>query len=155
MKHILLNPNQFRHVAYKFSPFSHRNRSAKHYRHRPSPDCNTVASFDSSSSESRNGGLNRYYRQAWENLHESAGSKSGLKPDSGNHSPLRRKETMDEPFRARDVAERHRDTSEMVVNDGYGPKGAEKKRHHHHHHHHKEGREWGANRPPPGGHKRY
>ncbi|XP_050300518.1 uncharacterized protein LOC126739043 [Anthonomus grandis grandis] len=120
-----------------------RNQSAKHYRHRASPDCNTVASFDSSSSESRHGGLNRYYRQAWENLHESAGSKSGLKPgqhSNGSHSPLRRKETMDEPYRARD--ERHRDSSEMVV-------GAEKKRHHHHHHHH-------SNRPPPtGGHKRY
>ncbi|XP_066156690.1 uncharacterized protein [Euwallacea fornicatus] len=110
-----------------------RNQSAKHYRHRASPDCNTVASFDSSSSESRNGGLNRYYRQAWENLHESAGSRSGLK--SSNHSPLRRKETMDEPYRGRDGTERHRDTSEMVVNEGYGSKGGEKKRHHHHHHH--------------------
>lgn len=35
-----------------------RRRTAQHYRHRASPDCNTVASFDSSSSESRNG-LNR------------------------------------------------------------------------------------------------
>ncbi|KAG5683144.1 hypothetical protein PVAND_012442 [Polypedilum vanderplanki] len=65
-----------------------RNRtSTQHYRHRASPDCNTVASFDSSSSESRNG-LNRYYRQAWENLHESA---------SKNHNQLRRKETLDPP----------------------------------------------------------
>ncbi|GLV45530.1 uncharacterized protein CBL_02550 [Carabus blaptoides fortunei] len=99
-----------------------RNQSAKHYRHRASPDCNTVASFDSSSSESRNG-LNRYYRQAWENLHESAGSKAGLKATAaaqaaaaqaatGNHSPLRRKETLDEPYRN---GERHRDGSEMVV----------------------------------------
>ncbi|CAG9771055.1 unnamed protein product [Ceutorhynchus assimilis] len=127
-----------------------RNQSAKHYRHRASPDCNTVASFDSSSSESRNGGLNRYYRQAWENLHESAGSKQVLKSVNGNHSPLRRKETMDEPYR-----ERHRESSELVVDDGM--KGAtEKKRHHHHHHHHKEGREWNGNRAPPGGaHKRY
>ncbi|KAF5278300.1 hypothetical protein FQR65_LT03568 [Abscondita terminalis] len=139
-----------------------RNRSAKHYRHRASPDCNTVASFDSSSSESRNG-LNRYYRQAWENLHESAGSKSGLKAanaaNSGNHSPLRRKETLDEPYRN---GERHRDGSELVVTDAYnsGSKG-EKKRHHHHHHHHdirphKEGREWRDSRPPPHrDHKRY
>ncbi|XP_019766261.2 uncharacterized protein LOC109541757 [Dendroctonus ponderosae] len=122
-----------------------RNQSAKHYRHRASPDCNTVASFDSSSSESRSGGLNRYYRQAWENLHESAGSKSG-------HSPLRRKETMDEPYRAREATERHRDSAEMVVSDG--AKG-EKKRHHHHHHHHKEGRDWSGNRPPPANQKRY
>lgn len=120
-----------------------RNQSAKHYRHRASPDCNTVASFDSSSSESRSGGLNRYYRQAWENLHESAGSKSG-------HSPLRRKETMDEPFRAREASERHRDSAEMVVST----KG-EKKRHHHHHHHHKEGRDWNDNRAPPANQKRY
>ncbi|KAK9728146.1 hypothetical protein QE152_g18163 [Popillia japonica] len=130
-----------------------RNRSAKHYRHRASPDCNTVASFDSSSSESRNG-LNRYYRQAWENLHESAGSKTGLKvaAASANHQPLKRKETMDEPFRG---SERHRDGSELVVSDaaaaynakGGGGGGNEKKRHHHHHHHHdvrshKEVREW-------------
>lgn len=37
----------------------HRSRKTPHYRHRASPDCNTVASFDSSSSESRNG-LNRF-----------------------------------------------------------------------------------------------
>lgn len=117
-----------------------RNQSAKHYRHRASPDCNTVASFDSSSSESRNGGLNRYYRQAWQNLHES----TSIGPKSSNHSPLRRKETMDEPYR-KEGTERTRDTSEMVVSDG-ARGGAEKKRHHHHHHHHKE---W--NRPP----KRY
>ncbi|CAH1101957.1 unnamed protein product [Psylliodes chrysocephalus] len=141
-----------------------RNQSAKHYRHRASPDCNTVASFDSSSSESRNGGLNRYYRQAWENLHESAGSKAGLRAaaanaaaNHSNHSPLRRKETLDEPYRV----ERHRDGSEMVVSEAYGPKGAEKKRHHHHHHHHegrphKEGREWRESRPPGHReHKRY
>ncbi|XP_072396415.1 uncharacterized protein [Diabrotica undecimpunctata] len=135
-----------------------RNQSAKHYRHRASPDCNTVASFDSSSSESRNGGLNRYYRQAWENLHESAGSKAGLRvANASNHSPLRRKETLDEPYRT----ERHRDGSEMVVSDVYSAKGAEKKRHHHHHHHHegrphKEGREWRDSRPPPHReHKRY
>lgn len=39
--------------------FFYRNRTTQHYRHRASPDCNTVASFDSSSSESRNG-LNRW-----------------------------------------------------------------------------------------------
>ncbi|XP_026470514.1 uncharacterized protein LOC113374759 [Ctenocephalides felis] len=108
-----------------------RNHSAKHYRHRASPDCNTVASFDSSSSESRNG-LNRYYRQAWENLHESAGSKTGLKIQDrtaaagvgGIHSPLRRKETMDEPDGGNGFM--HRNGAGMQ----------EKKRHHHHHHHH-------------------
>ncbi|CAG2058557.1 unnamed protein product [Timema podura] len=126
------------------------NQSAKHYRHRASPDCNTVASFDSSSSESR-GGLNRYYRQAWENLHQSAGNKSAPL----NHSPLRRKETLDEPTGGgggpagyRNVpgtrmigAEVLRDASELVVSDVIPPKpsaiaAAEKKRHHHHHHHH-------------------
>ncbi|KAL1518181.1 hypothetical protein ABEB36_001843 [Hypothenemus hampei] len=123
-----------------------RNQSAKHYRHRASPDCNTVASFESSSSESRNGGLNRYYRQAWQNLHDSAGSKSGLKssPNTGNHSPLRRKETMDEPYR-NNHHHRDKDTSEMMV--------AEKKRHHHHHHHHHKdgGRDWINNSNGGGG----
>ncbi|KAI5729257.1 hypothetical protein M8J76_000731 [Diaphorina citri] len=96
-----------------------RNRSAKHYRHRPSPDCHTVASYDSSSSESR-GGLNRYYRQAWENLHQSTSSKM-------SHAPLRRKDT-----------EVMRDGSELMVSDvaGYPPGHRDKKRHHHHHHHH-------------------
>ncbi|KAJ8890832.1 hypothetical protein PR048_010341 [Dryococelus australis] len=119
-----------------------RNRSAKHYRHRASPDCNTVASFDSSGSESR-GGLNRYYRQAWENLHQTAGAKA----------PLQRKETLDEPPKryhnlpppAR--AEGLRDGSELVITDVVPPKpsaiaAAEKKRHHHHHHHHHGGGEW-------------
>ncbi|XP_014487109.1 PREDICTED: uncharacterized protein LOC106750941 [Dinoponera quadriceps] len=114
-----------------------RGRSSKHYRHRASPDCNTVASFDSSSSESR-GGLNRYYRQAWENLHETAGHKAG-------HPPLRRKETLDEPgyrenFRTGNNTER--DGSELVVSDVAAYPSSkhasisDKKRHHHHHHHH-------------------
>ncbi|XP_020284690.1 uncharacterized protein LOC109855186 isoform X2 [Pseudomyrmex gracilis] len=114
-----------------------RGRSSKHYRHRASPDCNTVASFDSSSSESR-GGLNRYYRQAWENLHVSAGHKT-------SHPPLRRKETLDEPgyrenFRSNNNTER--DGSELVVSDvaaypsSKHASVSDKKRHHHHHHHH-------------------
>ncbi|XP_072766739.1 uncharacterized protein [Anoplolepis gracilipes] len=114
-----------------------RGRSSKHYRHRASPDCNTVASFDSSSSESR-GGLNRYYRQAWENLHETAGHKT-------SHPPLRRKETLDEPgyrenFRGNNNTER--DGSELVVSDVAAYPSSkhasisDKKRHHHHHHHH-------------------
>ncbi|KAG5328387.1 SVEP1 protein, partial [Acromyrmex heyeri] len=113
-----------------------RGRSSKHYRHRASPDCNTVASFDSSSSESR-GGLNRYYRQAWENLHETTGHKAG-------HPPLRRKETLDEPgyrenFRGNNT---ERDGSELVVSDvaaypsSKHASVSDKKRHHHHHHHH-------------------
>ncbi|XP_055605181.1 uncharacterized protein LOC129753378 isoform X2 [Uranotaenia lowii] len=77
-----------------------RNRTAnQHYRHRASPDCNTVASFSSSSSESHNG-LNRYYRQAWENLHESAskGHNNSHGGGSSHHSSaLKRKETMDAP----------------------------------------------------------
>ncbi|XP_014247487.1 sushi, von Willebrand factor type A, EGF and pentraxin domain-containing protein 1 [Cimex lectularius] len=91
-----------------------RNRSAKHYRHRGSPDSNTVASFDSSGSESR-GGLNRYYRQAWENLQQSA-----VKPSA---TTANGKETPTE-----------RDGSELVVSDVYRPQ--DKKRHHHHQHHH-------------------
>ncbi|XP_015174551.1 PREDICTED: uncharacterized protein LOC107065407 isoform X1 [Polistes dominula] len=113
-----------------------RGRSSKHYRHRASPDCNTVASFDSSSSESR-GGLNRYYRQAWENLHETTGHKM-------NHPALQRKETLDEPgyrenFRGNNT---ERDGSELVVSDvaaypsSKHASVSDKKRHHHHHHHH-------------------
>ncbi|XP_031831619.2 uncharacterized protein LOC116426602 isoform X1 [Nomia melanderi] len=117
-----------------------RNRggSSKHYRHRASPDCNTVASFGSSSSESR-GGLNRYYRQAWENLHETAGQKAG-------HPPLRRKETLDEPGYRENYRgsnnNTERDGSELVVSDvATYPSSkhasiSDKKRHHHHHHHH-------------------
>lgn len=122
-----------------------RNRGRggnKHYRHRASPDCNTVASFDSSSSESR-GGLTRYYRQAWENLHETAGHKA-------NHAPLRRKETLDEPgyrenFRGSNT---ERDGSELVVSDvaaypaSKQASMSDKKRHHHHHHHHHGTPEW-------------
>lgn len=121
----------FFHNNFKF-PWTHssdlvcyRNRSAKHYRHRASPDCNTVASYDSSSSESR-GGLNRYYRQAWENLHQSAQKHS----HAHGHAPLRRKETLDR--------EGVRDGSELVVSDVYPQPqrtSGEKKRHHHHHHH--------------------
>ncbi|XP_034231710.1 uncharacterized protein LOC117639872 [Thrips palmi] len=128
-----------------------RNRSAKHYRHRASPDCNTVASYDSSSSESR-GGLNRYYRQAWENLHQSAGAKAQAHHQAV-HAALRRKETMDEPHHAyrqamgQGLGQGMRDGSELVVTDvaavypqgGVKPSAiaaAEKKRHHHHHHHH-------------------
>lgn len=134
-----------------------RNRSATHYRHRASPDCNTVASYDSSSSESR-GGLNRYYRQAWENLHRSAGGKAGVKP------PLRRKETMDEPMgynpKGHRMGEGMRDGSELVVSDVAAIKPsavADKKRHHHHHHHHvgsKEDWRHGHSRSS-GQHKRY
>ncbi|KAK9877979.1 hypothetical protein WA026_020194 [Henosepilachna vigintioctopunctata] len=129
-----------------------RNHSAKHYRHQASPDCNTVASFDSSSSESRNG-LNRYYQQAWANLHESAGSRNGLKASS-QHSPLRKKETLDPPLKN---SERPRNGPEMASNESIdGNRGAEKKRHHHHHHHHqgnahKEGRDWKDTRPPSHG----
>ncbi|ALC49763.1 CG9095 [Drosophila busckii] len=128
----------------ELSTYGRGNRTTQHYRHRASPDCNTVASFDSSTSGSRNG-LNRYYRQAWENLHESASKNS-------SHNALRRKETLDPPSmtrsrdnlrdnmqRSRENLDRcgrdnygMRDNSEMVVSD-VCLKG-EKKRHHHHHH---------------------
>ncbi|KAH0535651.1 hypothetical protein KQX54_017947 [Cotesia glomerata] len=107
-------------MSYKLS----RGGRSKHYRHRASPDCNTVASFDSSSSESR-GGLNRYYRQAWENLHETAGQKA--------NPPLRRKDTLDDP-NYRDNY-RGNDNSNSTTDDT-GNKHSDKKRHHHHHHHH-------------------
>ncbi|KAK6627500.1 hypothetical protein RUM44_009978 [Polyplax serrata] len=115
-----------------------RNRSATHYRHRASPDCNTVASYDSSSSESH-GGLNRYYRQAWENLHTTAGGKPGAKPS------LRRThgDTLNEPMgygpKSRRMSDGMRDGSEIVINEVASIKPssvADKKRHHHHHHHH-------------------
>ncbi|KAM7346681.1 uncharacterized protein ACRADG_006502 isoform 2-T2 [Cochliomyia hominivorax] len=120
-----------------------RNRTTQHYRHRASPDCNTVASFDSSTSGSRNG-LNRYYRQAWENLHESASKNS-------SHNALRRKETLDPPSmtRSRDNLrenmQRSRENLDRIGRDNYGLREnsemvvsdvclKEKKRHHHHHH---------------------
>lgn len=133
-------------VLFSFCPSRNCCGGRKHYRHRASPDCNTVASFDSGSSESR--GLNRYYRQAWENLHESAGHKS-------NHAPLRRKETLDEPgyrenFRSNNNSSSNteRDGSELVVSDvaafpaGKPASVSDKKRHHHHHHHHHPTTEW-------------
>lgn len=52
--------------------------------------------------------MSRYYRQAWENLHESASKNS-----SHNHNPLRRKETLDPPqanlSRSRDNLSRSRE----------------------------------------------
>ncbi|XP_073975293.1 uncharacterized protein isoform X2 [Rhodnius prolixus] len=103
-----------------------RNRSAKHYRHRGSPDSNTVASFDSSSSESR-GGLNRYYRQAWENLHQSASGGGGANGKVSNGSSAGHHIMKETPA--------ERDGSELVITDVYRPV-QDKKRHHHHHHHH-------------------
>lgn len=117
-----------------FSCFFDRNRSAKHYRHRASPDTNTVASLDSSGSESR-GGLNRYYRQAWENLHQSAASPKHSRQHHHHHHHHgggRRKETM---MDTSPRVESMRDGAELVVNDVYHPRSQDKKRHHHHHHH--------------------
>ncbi|XP_063372812.1 seizure protein 6 homolog [Cydia amplana] len=87
-----------------------KHHDGKRYRHHVSPDCNTVASLDSSSSESRSG-LNRYYRQAWEELHEATGGKG-------------RRHDREAP----------KDGSELVVSDVY-PAPKDKRRHHHHHHH--------------------
>ncbi|XP_061729390.1 uncharacterized protein LOC133534302 [Cydia pomonella] len=89
---------------------SRKHHDGKRYRHHVSPDCNTVASLDSSSSESRSG-LNRYYRQAWEELHEATGAKG-------------RRHDREAP----------KDGSELVVSDVY-PAPRDKRRHHHHHHH--------------------
>ncbi|KAL1117244.1 hypothetical protein AAG570_004570 [Ranatra chinensis] len=122
-----------------------RNHSAKHYRHRASPDCNTVASFDSSSSESR-GGLNRYYRQAWENLHQSATTGGGVVGGAPGKEapPLRRKETMD----------RERDGSELIVNQHRPLENSRKQqRHHHHHHNHGNGHHHHGHQPADWRHK--
>ncbi|KPI96743.1 hypothetical protein RR46_12773 [Papilio xuthus] len=89
-----------------------KHNHGKRYRHHVSPDCNTVASLDSSSSESRSG-LNRYYRQAWEELHEAAGAKHGHR---------------------RHEREAPKDGSELVVADVCpAPHSRDKRRHHHHH----------------------
>ncbi|XP_052746641.1 uncharacterized protein LOC112055834 isoform X2 [Bicyclus anynana] len=96
-----------------------KHNDVKRYRHHVSPDCNTVASLDSSSSESRSG-LNRYYRQAWEELHEATGAKHGHR---------------------RQEREAPKDGSELVVSDVYPAPHAKDKRRHHHHHHHREPRQ--------------
>ncbi|KAH8295588.1 hypothetical protein KR018_006710, partial [Drosophila ironensis] len=134
----------YRNRAGLFTTAQNMNRTTQHYRHRASPDCNTVASFDSSTSGSRNG-LNRYYRQAWENLHESASKNS-------SHNALRRKETLDPPSMTRsrdnlrDNMQRSRENLDRCGRDNYGMRDdsemvvsdvclkGEKKRHHHHHH---------------------
>lgn len=100
-----------------------RNKhEGKHYH--MSPDCNTVASLDSSSSESRSG-LNRCYRQAWEELHEAAGARHGHPRRHDGEAP--------------------KDGSELIVLDVYPAAAhARDKRRHHHHHHHRDTRhpEW-------------
>lgn len=105
----------------------YRNRSAKHYRHRSSPDTNTVASLGSSGSESRNG-LNRYYRQAWDNLHQSAVSPKHTRQHHHHKRAVedgRRKETSPR-------VENMRDGAELVVNDMYHPYPQDMKRYHNH-----------------------
>lgn len=107
---------------------SRKHNDGKRYRHHVSPDCNTVGSLDSSSSESRSG-LNRYYRQAWEELHEAAGAKHGHR---------------------RHDREAPKDGSELVISDVYPAPHSRDKRRHHHHHHHREPRhaDWHSpNRP--------
>ncbi|XP_065344152.1 uncharacterized protein LOC135942124 isoform X2 [Cloeon dipterum] len=95
-----------------------RNRTTKHFRHRASPDSHTVASYDSSGSESR-GGLNRYYKQAWDNLQEGG----------AGHGKTKRKD---------DEFGRNRDSAEIIVDN--------KRRHHHHHNHHPDGGDWRSGR---------
>lgn len=118
-----------------------------------------MASFDSSSSESR-GGLNRYYRQAWENLHETAGQKA-------NHTPLRRKETLDEPGYRENYRPGNDNASELISesmnkqdknnNNSSNSNGINnnKKRHHHHHHHHHQHGNGGAEWRQAQSHNRY
>ncbi|XP_047543760.1 sushi, von Willebrand factor type A, EGF and pentraxin domain-containing protein 1 isoform X2 [Vanessa atalanta] len=110
-----------------------KHNDGKRYRHHVSPDCNTVASLDSSSSESRSG-LNRYYRQAWEELHEATGAKHGHR---------------------RHEREAPKDGSELVVSDVYPAPHNRDKRRHHHHHHHREPRhpDWQPSHRPHHNHK--
>uniref|UniRef100_A0A2A4J811 Sushi, von Willebrand factor type A, EGF and pentraxin domain-containing protein 1 n=1 Tax=Heliothis virescens TaxID=7102 RepID=A0A2A4J811_HELVI len=112
---------------------SRKHNDGKRYRHHVSPDCNTVGSLDSSSSESRSG-LNRYYRQAWEELHEAAGAKHAHR---------------------RHDREAPKDGSELVVSDVYPAPHARDKRRHHHHHHHREPRhqDWHSPHRPHHNHK--
>ncbi|RVE42685.1 hypothetical protein evm_012652 [Chilo suppressalis] len=105
----------------------------KRYRHHVSPDCNTVASLDSSSSESRSG-LNRYYRQAWEELHETAAA--------GAKHPHRRHER-----------EAPKEGSEMVVSDVYHAHPRDHRRHHHHHHREPRHPDWHSPHRPHHNHK--
>ncbi|XP_039763399.1 CUB and sushi domain-containing protein 3 isoform X2 [Pararge aegeria] len=110
-----------------------KHNDGKRYRHHVPPDCNTVASLDSSSSESRSG-LNRYYRQAWEELHEATGTKHGHR---------------------RHEREAPKDGSELVVSDVYPAPHNRDKRRHHHHHHHREPRnpDWQPSHRPHHNHK--
>ncbi|XP_075990740.1 uncharacterized protein LOC142986246 isoform X3 [Anticarsia gemmatalis] len=112
-----------------------KHNDGKRYRHHVSPDCNTVGSLDSSSSESRSG-LNRYYRQAWEELHEAAGAKHGHNRRHGDR-------------------EAPKDGSELVVSDVYPAPHSRDKRRHHHHHHHREPRhpDWHSPHRPHHNHK--
>lgn len=112
---------------------SRKHNKGKRYRHHVSPDCNTVASLDSSSSESRSG-LNRYYRQAWEELHEATGAKHGHR---------------------RHEREAPKDGSELVVSDVHPAPHARDKRRHHHHHHHRDARhpDWQPPHRPHHNHK--
>ncbi|CAK1588396.1 unnamed protein product [Parnassius mnemosyne] len=111
---------------------SRKHHDGKRYRHHVSPDCNTVASLDSSSSESRSG-LNRYYRQAWEELHEAAGAKHGHR---------------------RHEREAPKDGSELVVSDVYpAPHTRDKRRHHHHHHREPKHPDWHPSHRPHHNHK--
>ncbi|CAG9781748.1 unnamed protein product [Diatraea saccharalis] len=121
------------HRAGHFSNPRHHN-DVKRYSHHVSPDCNTVASLDSSSSESRSG-LNRYYRQAWEELHEAAGAKHGHR---------------------RHEREAPKEGSELVVSDVHPAAHAHARDHRrHHHHHHREPRhpDWNSPHRPRHNHK--
>jgi hypothetical protein len=116
----LIFSNSLHGLIRGLSCFQSRNRTAKHFRHRASPDSHTVASYDSSGSESR-GGLNRYYKQAWDNLQEGGVAQAKLKKQELGRGAAR------DPMR---------DASEIIVDN--------KRRHHHHHSHHPEG-DWRNN----------
>lgn len=114
-------------------------RNDERYRHRPSSESQSNAAFDSSTED--RGGLNKYYRQAWDNLREPAATKPRSSETSKSNHPQSsassRIEPLDDPtYRSRNTREMIRDESEIVVSDVVAKKSkAEKKRHHHHHHH--------------------
>ena len=92
----------------------------------------TTATLDSCSEAP--GALNKSYRQAWDNLHQSDQKKPAPA------GPSSRPESVADPnyrTRASNGTEGHRDEGEIVVDDYYAKQAKPDKKRHHHHHHHK------------------
>ena len=110
--------------------FSFRNDKRYRRRREATSAMPTTATLDSCSEAP--GGLNKSYRQAWDNLHQSdqkkppqtASSRAGSAAD-----PNHRTRTSN--------TEGARDDGEIVVDDFYAKQAKPDKKRHHHHHHHK------------------